>query len=121
VVTAMPKYVATLSSGTRGVLRSERAPSHAAAVELMRRLVDDVADIEAENRWLPSEAIIIKIEQDDGAGAGQQRGPFEVQLLVARREAMGAALPLSSHPTGPYHFCYKAILSCPCLRCVRGG
>jgi hypothetical protein len=36
----------------------------AAAVELMRRLVDDVADIEAENRWLPSEAIIIKIEQD---------------------------------------------------------
>jgi hypothetical protein len=33
----------------------------------MRRLVDDVANIEAENRWLPSEAIIIRIEQDDGA------------------------------------------------------
>jgi hypothetical protein len=32
----------------------------------MRRLVDDVAAIEAENRWLPAEAIIIKIEQDDG-------------------------------------------------------
>jgi hypothetical protein len=63
----MPKYVATPSSGTRGVLRSERAPSRTAAVELMRRLVDDVADIEAENRWLPSEAIIIKIDQDDGA------------------------------------------------------
>jgi hypothetical protein len=62
----MPKFVTTLSSGTRGVLRSERAPSRAAAVEFMRRLVDDVADIEAENRWLPSEAIIIKIEQDDG-------------------------------------------------------
>ena len=41
----MPTYITTLSSGTRGVLRSERAPSRAAAVELMRRLVDDVADI----------------------------------------------------------------------------
>jgi hypothetical protein len=64
----MPKYITTLSSGTRGVLRSERAPSRAAAAELMRWLVDDVADIEAENRWLPAEAIIIKIERDDGGG-----------------------------------------------------
>jgi hypothetical protein len=61
----MPKYVTTLSSGTRGVLRSERAPSRAAAVELMRQFADDVANIEAENRWLPAEAIILKIEQDD--------------------------------------------------------
>jgi hypothetical protein len=63
----MPNYITTLSSGTRGVLRSERAPSRAATVELMRLLVDAVAAIEAENRWLPVEAIIIKIEQDDGA------------------------------------------------------
>jgi hypothetical protein len=32
----------------------------------MRHLVDDVAAIQAENRWLPAEATIIKVEHDDG-------------------------------------------------------
>jgi hypothetical protein len=62
----MPRYIATLSSGTRGVLRSERSPSRAAAIEVMRQLVNDVAVIQAENRWVPAEAIIIKVEQNDG-------------------------------------------------------
>jgi len=32
----------------------------------MRQLVNDVAVIQAENRWVPAEAIIIKVEQNDG-------------------------------------------------------